>query len=46
MANESVTIRAVMKTAPLASLDVARELRARLKDAFDDEGVRVLACET
>jgi hypothetical protein len=30
-----------MKTAPLASMDVAREIRARLKEAFAEEGIRV-----
>ncbi len=41
VAGDAVTIRVMIKTAPLVSLDVARELRARLKEAFDDAGVRV-----
>ena len=38
---DAVTIRVMIKTAPLVSPDVARELRARLKEAFDDAGIRV-----
>jgi moderate conductance mechanosensitive channel len=41
IAGDAVTIRVMMKTAPLVSGNVARELRARLKEAFEDEGVRV-----
>jgi moderate conductance mechanosensitive channel len=41
MAGDAVTIRVMIKTAPLLSMDVARELRARLKEAFDDAGIRV-----
>jgi moderate conductance mechanosensitive channel len=41
VAGDAVTIRVMIKTAPLVSLDVARELRARLKEAFDDAGIRV-----
>jgi small conductance mechanosensitive channel len=41
MAGDAVTIRVMIKTAPLASMEVARELRARLKEAFDDAGIRV-----
>jgi small conductance mechanosensitive channel len=41
MAGDAVTIRVMIKTAPLVSMDVARELRARLKEAFDDAGIRV-----
>ena len=36
-----VAIRLVVKTAPLAKWDVARELRARLKDAFDEQGIEI-----
>jgi moderate conductance mechanosensitive channel len=41
VAGDAVTIRVMIKTAPLVSSDVARELRARLKEAFDDAGIRV-----
>ena len=34
-------IRLVVKTVPLAQWDVARELRARLKHAFDEAGIRL-----
>jgi small conductance mechanosensitive channel len=36
-----VLIRLVVKTVPLAQWDVARELRARLKRAFDEAGIRL-----
>ncbi len=37
----SVTIRLVLKTAPHDQLRVTRELRARIKDAFDKEGIEI-----
>ncbi len=36
---DSVTIRLVLKTAPHDQLRVTRELRARIKQAFDDAGI-------
>lgn len=38
---DAVSIRLVVKTAPLNQWVVARELRRRLKEAFDREGIRV-----
>jgi moderate conductance mechanosensitive channel len=40
---ESMMIRLIVKTTPSEQFDVARELRARLKAAFDREGIRVSA---
>jgi len=37
----SVTIRVIVKTAPNEHFGVQRELRERIKEAFDREGVRV-----
>jgi small conductance mechanosensitive channel len=36
-----ILIRLVVKTVPLEQWDVSRELRARLKRAFDDAGIRL-----
>ncbi len=41
IAGDAITIRVMLKTAPLVSAGVARELRARLKEAFEEAGVRV-----
>lgn len=41
MTGDSVVIRILIRTAPLVHVDVARELRARLKRAFDAEGIRL-----
>jgi moderate conductance mechanosensitive channel len=38
---DAVVVRLVVKTVPLKQWDVARELRRRIKDRFDAEGVRV-----
>jgi small conductance mechanosensitive channel len=38
---DSVTIRVVLKTAPHDQLKVTRELRARIKDAFDVAGIEI-----
>jgi small-conductance mechanosensitive channel len=38
---DSVTIRLVLKTAPHDQLKVIRELRARIKAAFDDAGIEI-----
>jgi small-conductance mechanosensitive channel len=39
VAGDAVTIRVTARTAPQESLTVARELRERLKDRFDAEGI-------
>jgi small conductance mechanosensitive channel len=41
LTNEAVIVRVVVKTAPGKQGQVARELRARVKKAFDEEGVSV-----
>ena len=41
MGSAGVLIRAVVKTAPLEQWEVARELRQRVKAAFDREGILV-----
>jgi moderate conductance mechanosensitive channel len=38
---DGVTIRLVIKTKPLSQWKVARELRARIKQAFDAEGIEI-----
>ena len=38
---DSVTIRVVLKTAPHDQLKITRELRARIKGAFDDAGIEI-----
>jgi small conductance mechanosensitive channel len=38
---DSVTIRVVLKTAPHDQLKVIRELRARIKGAFDEAGIEI-----
>lgn len=38
---DGIDIRLVIKTAPLEQWKVARELRHRLKDAFDAEGIEI-----
>jgi small-conductance mechanosensitive channel len=38
---DSVSIRVVLKTAPHDQLKVTRELRARIKDAFDVAGIEI-----
>ena len=38
---DSVTIRLVLKTAPNDQFKVSRELRARIKAAFDDAGIEI-----
>ncbi len=43
---EAVVLRIVVKTASASKDDVARELRARLKTALDDMGVRLPALNT
>ncbi len=41
LAADGVTIRLVVKTRPLAQWKVGRELRARIKQAFDAEGIEI-----
>ena len=41
MTGTSVTIRVIVKCAPNEHFGVQRELRERIKEAFDREGVRV-----
>jgi moderate conductance mechanosensitive channel len=41
LAADGITIRLVVKTAPLEQWKVARELRRRLKEAFDEEGIEI-----
>jgi small conductance mechanosensitive channel len=38
---DAVVIRVVLKTAPLEQWSVAREMRERIKDRFDVEGVEI-----
>ena len=38
---DGITIRLVVKTKPLSQWNLARELRVRLKDAFDAEGIEI-----
>lgn len=38
---DGVTIRLVVRTKPLSQWDVARQLRARIKAAFADEGIEI-----
>ncbi len=40
---DGVTVRLVVKTRPLSQWRVARELRARIKRAFDDAGIEIPA---
>jgi small-conductance mechanosensitive channel len=42
---DRVVIRVVQRTMPLAQWDVARELRARLKVAFEDAGIRLAVAQ-
>ena len=41
LGTDGIAIRLVVKTAPDAQLAVARELRARIKRAFDSEGIEI-----
>jgi moderate conductance mechanosensitive channel len=41
LAPDGITIRLVVKTAPLEQWKVARELRRRLKEAFDEAGIEI-----
>src|SRR6185295_15811334 len=41
LGDSGVTIRVRMKTLPLRQWDVARELRRRVKKAFEDEGIEI-----
>ncbi len=41
LAADGITIRLVVQTQPLAQWKVARELRARIKRAFDAEGIEI-----
>jgi small conductance mechanosensitive channel len=41
LADSQVTIRILAKTLPLKQWEVARELRRRIKGAFDREGIRI-----
>jgi len=41
LGNWSVTIKLRMKTAPLKQWDVGRELRKRIKKAFEEHGISI-----
>ncbi len=41
LVNDAIVIRVVLKTAPGKQGDIARELRERVKRAFDAAGVQV-----
>jgi small conductance mechanosensitive channel len=41
LGESGVTIRIRMKTLPLRQWDIARELRRRIKKAFEDEGIEI-----
>lgn len=41
LAPDSVTIRVMVKTAPLRQWEIARELRQRIKARFDHEGIEI-----
>lgn len=41
LSRDAVVLRLVLKTAPLKQWGVERELRERIKDAFDSRGVRI-----
>lgn len=41
LGDDGVLIRLVVKTAPLEQWKVARELRKRIKERFDDEGIEI-----
>ncbi|WP_283137836.1 mechanosensitive ion channel family protein [Rhizohabitans arisaemae] len=43
ISHEAVVIRVVVKTAPLKQWEVSRELRVRVKDALDREGISLAA---
>ncbi|WP_040684709.1 mechanosensitive ion channel family protein [Nocardiopsis halotolerans] len=38
---DSVTVRMVVRTVPLQQWGITRQLRRRVKDAFDDAGIRI-----
>ncbi len=38
---DGVVVRVVLKTAPLQQWSVAREMRERIKDRFDEEGIEI-----
>ena len=38
---DGVVVRVVLKTAPLQQWAVAREMRERIKDRFDAEGIEI-----
>ncbi len=42
---DRVVVRLVVRTTPLAQWDVARELRARLKVAFEEAGIRLAVAQ-
>ncbi|MDO9380688.1 MAG: mechanosensitive ion channel family protein [Nocardioidaceae bacterium] len=42
---DAVVVRVVLKTAPLRQWAVAREMRERIKDRFDEEGIVIPAAE-
>ena len=45
LGGDRVVIRLVVRTVPLAQWDVARELRARLKVAFEEAGIRLAVAQ-
>jgi small conductance mechanosensitive channel len=41
LAPDGVTVRVTLKTAPMEQWKVAREMRERIKDRFDEEGIEI-----
>ena len=41
LAPDGVTVRVTLKTAPMEQWKVAREMRERIKDRFDQEGIEI-----
>src|SRR5262249_55948217 len=46
LSGREVTMRLVAKTAPMRQLEVARELRARVKATLDDAGIQPAGPDT
>ena len=41
LSSDAIVVRMVIKTVPLKQWDVAREMRQRIKEAFDREGIEI-----
>ena len=41
VSSDGVTVRVTLKTAPMEQWKVAREMRERIKDRFDEEGIEI-----